>query len=150
MPGSITNVPNNSNITLNIPIIVWEWTSQQTNSVSHLTWHYGNWAGPGGSGVPIDDVDAEAMMHDYCYANARGGPFGTITNMGGYNPELQACNQALCDTEGKIRADLDHQTQFMSPANPQWMPLKDMKNAAKDIQVYFYNVPRHGNGCHDH
>ena len=91
-PSSSTNAPDNSPITLNIPLDVWIWAAQQTTP-THGPWTYGNWAGPGGTGAPIDNVDAGAMMHDYCYAHAPGGPLTAGSNFGGNNAALQACNQ---------------------------------------------------------
>jgi RHS repeat-associated protein len=142
-PSSITNTPNNSPINLDIPMIVWNWAAQQTTPV-HGPWTYGNWAGPGGMGAPIDDVDAAAMMHDYCYHQ---GGFTAGSNYGGHSDALQACNQSLCNaaSQGETNAlsAINPNNPLQTPADFQHM---SEANAAGDIIRYFSIVP-FGNSC---
>jgi trimeric autotransporter adhesin len=138
-PSSTTNaVPDNS-ITLAVPMDVWNFAAQQTTPVSGL-WTYGNWAGPGGMGAPVNDADAGAMMHDYCYHQ---GGFTSSTNFGPPNSALQACNQALCDTESSIASgqgqNMDETVQGSNGMLERY--------AAQDMVNYFSNVPFKGNTC---
>jgi hypothetical protein len=76
-------------------------------------WHYGNWCGNGGMGVPIDGHDTNCMLHDYCLA--RNG----LNYRDNFNPfigetkgtAMQGCNEALCSAtaggtgpDGKINS----------------------------------------------
>jgi Phospholipase A2. len=65
-PTATVNTMPDSSVTLSIPMTVWNWAAQQTTP-THGLWTYGNWAGSGGMGVPTNNADAGAMMHDYCY-----------------------------------------------------------------------------------
>jgi RHS repeat-associated protein len=160
-PSSNTNTPDDSPITLNIPMTEWEWAAQQTSPVSQLPWHYGNWAGPGGMGAPIDNADAGAMMHDYCYAHSgSGGALTAGSNFGPFNAALQACNQQLCDTESKIASNINtkYDVHFFWSAGPgeddpeayaEWNhEVQDELPAAHQMAAYFTTAPLNGNGCH--
>jgi hypothetical protein len=139
---------------------VWEWAAQQTTPVSVLPWHYGNWAGPNGNGVPIDNADAGAMMHDYCYANAPGGSLTAGSNFGPSNAALQACNQQLCDTESTVAAGITAKYNVNAfgsygpgEGNPgafgEWQHETEQElPAANQMVDYFKIAPFHGNGCH--
>jgi hypothetical protein len=133
---------------------VLNWAAQQTTPV-HGTWHYGNWAGPGGRGVPRDAADTGGMMRDYCYA--AHGNLTTGSNFGANNAALQACNQALCDTENSVKEAItakvnrpdyhfpsEYETEAWNQANAQ----TDEYKAASDMVDYFTLIPFHGNGCH--
>jgi hypothetical protein len=95
---TITSTPNPA-LTLSVPTNVWNWAFQRATPVGG-PWHYGNWAGLGGMGAPINNADAGAMMHDYCYA--ANGNLNAGANFCAHNGALQACNQALCDTEKSV------------------------------------------------
>jgi RHS repeat-associated protein len=138
-PSSTTNATPDNSITLSVPPDVWNFAAQQTTPVSG-PWTYGNWAGPGGMGVPVNDADAGAMMHDYCYHH---GGFSASSNFGPPSSALQACNQALCDTESSISTG---QGQNMGE-NVQGSNGMLERYAAKDMVDYFTNVPFKGNAC---
>ena len=137
-PNSTTNaVPDNS-ITLSVPADVWNFAAQQTTPVSG-PWTYGNWAGRGGMGVPVNDADAGAMMHDYCYHQ---GGFNAGSNFSGHSDALQACNQTLCNIESPIAKG---QGQNMNE-NVQGSNGMLERYAAQDMVDYFSIVP-FGNAC---
>jgi RHS repeat-associated protein len=81
-----------------VPDAVWVWAATQTTK-AHGKWTYGNWCGYGGAGIPIDDVDAACMMHDYCYdtnhVSAAEGESGVLSGLTA--SVLQQCNQLLCN-----------------------------------------------------
>ena len=144
--GLPTNSPNDSPIDLDILMAVWNWAAQQTTPVNGL-WTYGNWAGSGGEGAPIDNLDALAMTHDYCY---HLGGFTAGSNYGGHNDALQACNQALCNgasiVEAKSLAPIEAAALKNQVPNDPGGRLMDRANAAADIIRYFSIVP-FGNSC---
>ena len=139
-PGASQALP------LSISADALSWSINQTTPVSG-PWHYGNWAGPGGTGLPINNADAGALQHDYCYSQ---GGFSPTSNVGAHNSALQACNQALCDTENAVKSGLESQARSTGADNlyeglsssnfGQYM-------AADNIVKYFTVVPFHGNGC---
>ena len=90
--------------------------------------------------MPVNDADAGAMMHDYCYHQ---GGFSASSNFGPPNSALQACNQALCDIESSIASG---QGQNMGE-NVQGSNGMLERYAAKDMVDYFTNVPFRGNAC---
>lgn len=58
---------------------------------------YGNFCGPGGGGVPIDDVDAACELHDACYARAGlAGVWGVL----GPSCAGRRCDRSLCRDAG--------------------------------------------------
>ena len=128
---------------LNIPVNVMNWAAQQTIPV-HGLWTYKNWAGAGGLGFPMNQTDANALMHDYCYAQ---GGFTSLSNYGHPNAALQACNQALCDAErSRLRSLSDQWT-----ANGGYWPSQDQEyewQAAADINAWFSLFVMPGNTCH--
>jgi len=153
--SSTTSAPNDSPITLNIPMNVWIWAAQQTTP-NHGPWTYGNWAGPGGRGAPVNNADAGAMMHDYCYA--ANGHLTAGANFGANNGALQACNQALCDTEKGVMTSITasvNQPGYHfadSASEPDLFQQQQAEtaeySAASQIVDYFTLIPFHGNGCH--
>jgi RHS repeat-associated protein len=150
-PYNVTTTPNNS-ITLNIPMSVWNWAATQTIPTNGL-WTYGNWAGSDGMGPPINDADAGAMVHDYCY---KQGNFRAGSNFQSSNAQLQACNQALCNTERQVQQNLIEQgmansrtaptSRGMSPTFTQ-SQFEEIQ-ATQDIIDYFTWVVPPGNACH--
>jgi RHS repeat-associated protein len=55
--------------------------------------YYGNYCGPGGSGVPIDGLDSACKRHDECYVSCgAAGPGGVY--LGGTC--VRACDRLLC------------------------------------------------------
>jgi RHS repeat-associated protein len=74
------------------------WGLSGNHSAVNGPWHYGNWCGHGGSGMPIDGVDWACMAHDACYAK------NGLTYADNFNPligetkgaAIQGCNEALC------------------------------------------------------
>jgi RHS repeat-associated protein len=136
-------------ITITVPIAdyVLSWAGSQTTPLTPgFPWTYGHWAGPGGRGIPVNDVDAGAMVHDYCYAHAQGGPLGPSSNLHAHNAALQACNQQLCDAMAPIAAG---KGQNMDENVDGSLGMTE-RNAAKDIIDFFTYAPFHGNGCHKH
>lgn len=134
--STTTGAPGPS-YSIEIPMVVWNWALTRTKPVNGF-WTYGNYAGKDGMGVPIDDADAGAMIHDYCYDTH--GHLGPGSNFGPHNADLQACNQQLCDTEQKI---VDRSR--IQGVTPQQL---DEAHPAGDMVDYFTLVPSHGNGCH--
>jgi hypothetical protein len=90
--------PAPTQITVTISPAAQSWANQQTTPV-HGAWTYGNWCGSGGMGQPVNNLDANCLLHDYCYAQnglSAGMNWGvglTLSNVGA----LFACNQALCN-----------------------------------------------------
>jgi RHS repeat-associated protein len=132
-------------ITINMSADVLNFASSQTVPV-HGLYQYGNYAGSGGMGIPRNNADAGALQHDYCYHQ---GNFSAGTNFGGHNGALQACNQALCDTESSVATDLEAKARSTG-ANNLYEGLSPgdfaQYGAAKDIMSYFSIVP-FGNSC---
>jgi len=92
-------------------------------------------------------VDAGAMMHDYCYA--MNGNLTSSANFGGFNAALQGCNQALCNTESQIAAQLNQ--GITTPTTSRGAAAEAYnEEAAAALQMvsYFSLVARFGNGCH--
>jgi hypothetical protein len=147
-PSSTTNATPDNSITLSVPMDVWNFAALQTTP-THGLWTYGNWAGSGGKGVPIDDVDAAAMMHDYCYHQ---GGFTAGSNYGGHSDALQACNQALCDAAsnaGDKAIGVVNAAAMKNQVPRDGGHAMDEANAAADIVKYFSIVP-FGNSCKGH
>jgi hypothetical protein len=140
-PSSFTNATPDNSITLSVPMPVWNFAAQQTTPV-HGPWTYGNWAGRDGMGAPVNDADAGAMMHDYCYSQ---GGFTVGDNFTGHSDAIQACNQALCDTESPI-ANGEGQNMDETVRGSNGML---ERYAAQDMVNFFSNVPR-GNACRAH
>jgi hypothetical protein len=92
-------------------------------------WTYGNFCGAGGSGTPIDDLDDACAHHDMCYYTH--GNLTASSNSGPDNPELQACNQTLCDAARNV------ESAGGSNASDAW-----------EIRMYFSNGAFGGNACH--
>jgi RHS repeat-associated protein len=138
--------PSAPNQPVDVSTDLLNWASQQTIP-THGLWTYGNWAGSGGKGTPVDDVDTGAMKHDYCYHQ---GGFTAGSNYGGHSAALQACNQALCNAASKAEAKA--LAPITSAASKNQVPndpgghLMNEANAAADIIRYFSIVP-FGNSC---
>jgi RHS repeat-associated protein len=133
-------------VTMSVPADVWTWSLNQSTPSAGL-WHYGRWAGQGGAGLPISNADAGAMMHDYCYA--MNGNLTASANFGGFNAALQGCNQALCNTESQIAAQLNQ--GITTPTTSRGAAAEAYnEEAAAALQMvsYFSLVARFGNGCH--
>lgn len=148
--STATGIADNS-VTLDVPMAVWNWAALQTIP-THGPWTYGNWAGAGGMGAPINSTDAAAMMHDYCYAQ---GGYSPMSNYGAPNAGLQACNQALCDAvnarindEGK-QANTPGTAEYNNIMAGGYYPTaREQENGADmDIRDYFTHVVRKGNAC---
>ena len=95
-------------------------------------------------GAPINNADAGAMVHDYCYANAQGGSLHAWSNFGPSNATLQTCNQALCDLEDNVAEQIYERVtanQYVSPAEQQ------ERQAAAEMVAYFMHGVRSGNAC---
>ena len=139
---------NQSGLTkpVDISTDVLEWGMNRTGKPDGL-WTHGNWAGPGGSGIPTDRADSGAMIHDYCYDT--NGHLSAHSNFGAYNSALQACNQALCDTESKVAASAmaDSDAARTSGNADATYKFQLEAQAAQDMVSYFSNIPFHGNGC---
>ncbi len=74
-----------------------DWFNKQQTKV-HGVWTYGNWCGKGGSGAPVDDIDAACMLHDYCYDRAGVSILSDIFPASSEtNAAIQSCNQQLCN-----------------------------------------------------
>jgi RHS repeat-associated protein len=142
-PSVIANSPLDNPITINVPMYVWEWAAQQTTPV-HGPWTYGNYAGPNGMGAPIDNADVGAMVHDYCYDHAPGGPYNMWSNFGPPNAALQACNQALCDLESNVAEGINERETANQPV---FLPERMEAGAASQMVFYFTNIVRSGNAC---
>lgn len=138
--------PSAPNQPVDVSTDLLNWASQQTIP-THGLWTYGNWAGSGGKGTPVDDVDTGAMKHDYCYHQ---GSFTAGSNYGGHSDALQACNQALCNAASKAEAKA--LAPITSAASKNQVPndpgghLMNEANAAANIIRYFSIVP-FGNSC---
>jgi RHS repeat-associated protein len=138
-----TNAPFDDSLTLNVPMDIWEWAAQQTTPVSGL-WTYANWAGSNGMGAPINNADAGAMMHDYCYTHAPGGPYNMWSNLGPPNAALQACNQALCDLESNVAEGINERETANQPVS---LPERMEAEASSQMVFYFTHMVRSGNAC---
>ena len=144
----------NPALTINVSIDVWNWAALQMTPV-HGLWTYGNWAGTGGMGAPINNADAAAMIHDYCYHQ---GGFTAGSNFQGPNAQLQACNQSLCDAERKIKQAIITQgvqnapVPFSSRGGSPYLTSEQEKEleAAEDMINYFTWLVPPGNACHVH
>lgn len=150
-PTATVNTMPDSSVALSIPMTVWNWAAQQTTP-THGLWTYGNWAGSGGMGVPTNNADAGAMMHDYCYHQ---GGFTAGSNFQSDNAQLQACNQSLCNTEEQVRQGLITQ----GAAKAQWTsrgasPMggltaaqnSELQATSAMIDYFTWGVPS-GNAC---
>jgi RHS repeat-associated protein len=150
-PAATVSTTADNSITLQVPMDVWNWAALQTIP-THGLWTYGNWAGAGGMGAPINNTDAAAMMHDYCYSQ---GGYSPMSNYGAPNAGLQACNQALCDA-ANARIN-DEVTQANTPGTAEYNNImaggyhptaRQQENSADmDIRDYFTHVVRKGNAC---
>jgi RHS repeat-associated protein len=156
--GIIAGNQPETGLPLNITLQMFSYADAQTTPGSgfvHSLWNYGNYAGAGGCCSPIDSADTGALAHDYCYAS---GQLSMGENLGGaHNSALQACNQALCDTEATIQARLDAKANANGAHDPvyggTYGGLSQAEtaewNAATDMIDYFTIVPFRGhNGCH--
>ena len=151
--STVTAAPNNS-ITLDVPMAAWNYAAQQTTPVSCSLWCYGNYAGPGGMGVPINNLDAGAMIHDSCY----GDRFSEYSNLTGYpNSQLQACNQQLCNTARDVMRQLAAKNNANSTPRARYLnpgvglsPAEAAEfDAADQINEYFtLAIAPWGNSCH--
>jgi RHS repeat-associated protein len=65
------------------------------SGLAGCVYFYGNWCGKGGSGAPVDAVDAACMVHDFLYEKFG---FTLPSNYQGGNEALQVINQGLCNT----------------------------------------------------
>jgi RHS repeat-associated protein len=118
----------------------------------HGPWHYGNYCGPGGSGTPINGVDAACQTHDACYSN---GGYSPMSNFGSPNAGLQGCNQALCNAvnqriaEGVRNASTPgtQEYNFVMANGYHPGPRQQEFNAAMDMRDYFTHIVRGGNAC---
>jgi RHS repeat-associated protein len=125
--GASTSIPWFINV--KIPPEVWYWAMHGNHGAVHGAYQYGHWCGPGGKGLPIDDLDAYCLIHDYCYDRAG---LSASTNVNGLlsNPALSACNQALCNGA-------------MSVLNSNVATENEKENAV-EVTAYFTIVPIRG------
>jgi RHS repeat-associated protein len=118
----------------------------------HGPWTYGHFCGAGGTGTPINGTDAACQQHDACYAQAG---FSPGSNYQASNPQLQACNQQLCNSvraqrtsllshgAGPIRTSRGTSgTSNLSPGEYQEF------QADNDINLFFTWLVAPGNSCH--
>ncbi len=97
-------------------MFMFSWAMQQTNAVHAHPWHYGNWCGKGGSGLPVDKTDFACMRHDYCYAK------NGLTYADNFNPfigetkgaAMQRCNEALCSATANSSGSAREINSFFS------------------------------------
>jgi len=144
-PSTPSMYTYDATITLSIPSAIWQWAALQKVPAHGPLWHYKNWAGPGGAGVPVNDADAGAMVHDHCYW---AGGFGPTSNFKGHNDALQACNQALCDTEAKVFDAAEKRAENYMAQHHRTIS-DDDGGAALDMIGYFQIMP-FGNACKVH
>jgi hypothetical protein len=120
---------------------LWYGTSGRNGHV-HGLWHYGNFCGAGGEGLPTNNTDTGCMFHDYCYFQG-GFTFGS--NFQGFNAQLQACNQLLCNgvrtrANQLLNQGIVNQGPF-SPLGPEY-------GADSDINYLFTRlISPWGNAC---
>lgn len=142
-PGSIG--ANFSQIAIDPQVLYWMhpwyWALSGSHKPVHGLYHYGNWCGPGGSGIPTNFTDAGCMLHDFCYYQ---GGFTWGSNFQGFNAQLQACNQQLCNTVRARENSLNPQIVNQGP----FSPLAPEANNDSEIYSYFGGIiAPWGNEC---
>jgi RHS repeat-associated protein len=115
---------------------------QPSSTPVHGPYTYGHYCGAGGTGTPVDQLDAACMQHDLCY---RSNGFTFYSNFDDPDPNLQACNQKLCDAAQDI-SGIDTYLIYPVPRVPSPQQMVEKMNA--DVVVAFFtHAPFKGNAC---
>jgi hypothetical protein len=95
----------------------------------HGPWHYGNYCGAGGIGVPINAIDAACQKHDKQFGDT-GADWTNMQSEANWNKlngeqqsTVQQANQDLCNAMASIY-----------PSIPSW----NLSQTAADLEIYWY------------